>query len=91
MPKCNEGAADTLLAEFAASHERSVDRMRRTTISLPATALRNLKRLALEADQSLNAVILCALDEFLRRANGTPLAGLKIRADDLLGRLNDER
>ena len=93
--KLHERAAEALIAEFNAQrgdgHRARRGPVRRTTIALPAQALKDLKMLAIEADLPLNAVMLAALDEFLQRAQKSPIAGVDVKIDKLLASIGSDR
>ncbi len=92
--KAPDSAAQALLADIAtrasAGGGHSIGGMRRTTISLPPRALKDLKRPALDTDRTFNTVVLAALDALLRRANRERIPGLEVGIDDLLGELGPD-
>lgn len=87
-PKPHESVVHVLEAEITrrASHPGRLapGDLRRTTIALPRNSLRELKRVAIDADLPLNAVLLAGVDALLRQAGREPVAGLEMRLEDVL-------
>lgn len=94
--KPHDKAAEALIADYKVQQGGGTLRakrgtLRRTTIALPAQALKDLKMMAIEADLPLNAVMLAALDAFLQRAQKPPIVGVDAKIDELLASIGCDR